>query len=176
MSDLSPYVPGDAPGLLGRWRGPVEDQDIDGVWHRAVTTGHSINGCPEVIDLDTPHRGFVGASLLRLDLRIPEARDRVVRWLAGVLGVPVGATAPLFYFDTSINACVLVWHDGVRTLSAAFYARDGAWSDVHSYHPGGGPALASIPLDHPDRDALALAAVARWAADEIRAGRLPVKE
>lgn len=111
---------------------------------------------------------------VRLDLRRTECRDRVARWMAQVLGVPVGVTAQAWGEWWRVNDRAK-WHFelGRGMTGDEFWPAD----------PGDGlstgryivPALASIPLDSPDRDALAMAAVARWLGDEIRAGRIMLK-
>jgi len=82
-----------------------------------------------------------------------------------VLGVPVGATAPVF---DPLQMDGAWWLDGTHLFHAP--GRDEPVMRRELQHEI--PALATIPLDHPDRDALALAAVARWMGAEIAAGRV----
>jgi hypothetical protein len=99
-----------------------------------------------------------------LDTRIPAHRDFISRVLAEVLGVLVGATAPEFQF----------WPEGRWDLARAIAFEGYPFPpDIDWYRRV--PSLASIPLDHPDRDPLALAMIARWVGEEVKAGRIQVK-
>lgn len=109
----------------------------------------------------------------RLDTRRPEVRDQVARVMARILGVPVGATAPGFEFvppreassDDSGSGALCVLGAWERVL----YAEERDAVCCNGTHVS---SLSSIPLDSPDREALALAAIARWLGDENRAGRV----
>jgi hypothetical protein len=161
VPDPSPYVPGNAPGILDDWCGPVEyryDGQVyaDGIW--------GVDGWDE---------NYIQS--VRLDCRRPEVRDHCARWLAKVLGLPVGATSPGWECRPREGVSVAHWRLGPVNHTAIFPAGGlGWWDDGKCSYGRGGPDLSSISLDSPDRDALALAAVCRWAADEIRAGRLEV--
>lgn len=84
--------------LLDGWVGPVES---------FVT--HECEWCEDMIGADA-HLYTMGVDAedqwawtegngIRLDLRIPQVRDRVARVLAERLGAPVGATAPEWMRD-----------------------------------------------------------------------------
>ena len=81
---MSAFIAADAQ-LLDGWVGPVED--CGGEWLPCVGVKA---GC-----IDIGEGGIVvPMSQVRLDLRIPQVRDRVARCLAVRLGLEVGATAP----------------------------------------------------------------------------------
>lgn len=152
MDDPSPFVPG-THGVLDGWCGPYE-------WR--WTRGDRWLNWPA--STPTTREGIEH----RLSTLRPESRDRLSRWLASVLGVPVGATAPGWAYEPARRWWCLT---GATGMSTAFMAatdmpsRD--WRVVV-------PSLSSIPLDSPTRDQDALGAVCRWAQGEIDAGRLEV--
>ena len=120
-------------------------------------------GCAAV----SPPRGV-------FDTRIPADRDFLSRVAARWLGVKVGATAPRFAWDGRIGGWVLYADDGEAWLvlyTSGSLNRQTGLGWVAGF-------AVTIPLDSPDRDALALAAVVRWIGDEVRAGRIqpPTRE
>jgi len=179
VTDPSPYLPADAlPGALG----PVPlrcEYEIDGEWYSGIWAEPDV--LTELGDLLT-----LRDSQIRLDLRRPEVRDRVARRVAEVLGVPVGATAPGWRRGGAREWRLTGVAPGGQVTGLAriedterrFHPdKPGEW--VEKRHPGlymQIPSLDAIPLHDPDSDALALAAVARWLGDEIRAGRVVPSE
>lgn len=160
---MDAYIPGDClPGLLTGWCGPYE-------WSWDAIRWYD---WPE---LTTVARDGLR---LRLDLRREECRDRTDRVLARVLGVPVGATAP-GWWEWYVGTGGWALGSGPHAAEeCAVFPRvmplaltDGQRQTWHHV-----PALASIPLDSPDREILALAAVARHIGAEIRAGRIQPAE
>ena len=149
---MDTYIPGDClPGLLDGWTGPAETWVRPGV---ASFSGHwaqTVVFCGGEYPCRTP-----GEREIRLDTRREEVRDRVARVLARVLGVPVGATAPRFFLPDECLAWVL--SKGSGRMPHIFGS-----TDYLGPHPGRHtvPELAELPLDSPDRDAFALAIIAR---------------
>jgi len=162
MSDLSPYVPADAlPRLLDGWIGPYE-------W--------SVRGVAGAVWWPAdPYDSDPGDCQYRLDTRRWEVRSLLARRIAEVLGAKVGSTGPLFLYVTYVRGEDASWllSSQVPGSGPAPVFRAGERSP---YANGKRafllPALADIPIDHPDRDALALAAVVRWLGAEIKAGRI----
>lgn len=169
MPDLSPYVPSAClPGLLASWVGPVLVRDGCGEETAVCVHGEIVGpagvwntACPDVRVL--------------LDARRWEARCLLARRIAEVLSVPVGATAPeWWYWRLSSGGWALGSGPDASDGCAVFprvmplaltNTRRQTWHHV--------PALADIPLrDHPDRDALALRAVAVWLGAEVASGRI----
>jgi len=118
----------------------------------------------------------------RFDARIPAHRDFLARALAGVVGVPVGATAPEWW---GIGICEWLLHCPLphgqyagsppMSLTDRRFVREPPNSFIASRYPGlfvVVPPLSAISIDSPDRDALALAVVVRWAGEEVLAGRI----
>ena len=138
---LDTYIPGDClPGLLDGWCGPVE-VFVSGCWQRRAW----MSWLPRFPN-----------DIVRLDTRREEVRDQVARVLARVLGIPVGATAPRFVLPSGCKAWVLSTGSVVHTHIFGAKEYSGRHPDRHTV-----PDLAQIPLDSPDRDAIALAIIAR---------------
>jgi hypothetical protein len=110
--------------------------------------------------LDGRSAWFGVESDIRLDTRRPEVRDHLSRTIARWLGVPVGATAPRWRYYSTMGE----------------WGLSGATSDAETLDTRRHPFLSSIPLNSPDREALALAAVVRWLGDEVQAGRIQAPE
>lgn len=176
-----PYVPGDLPGLLDGWCGPWELRNYSYLgWSpwRSWTE-------------DAPGEDYSRIER-RLDCRMEEARDRCARWLARVLGVPVGATAPEFRVEITEEEGEILW----AARLTGDDRREPPWLFTPG-RPSGGymcrinrafvqqlrelPAFRSYPDPWSAETQativpLALAAVCRWVGEEIRAGRITVKE
>lgn len=58
---------------------------------------------------------------------------------------------------------------------AKWFFNSRRWDNGTAYFPNRGPDLSFVDLDSPDRDALALAAIARWLGEELLAGRITPK-
>jgi len=96
MSDLY-LLASEAPGILDGWTGPVEWRDPHGTawWH-----GHS----------DEPDGGY--GDIVRLDFRLPEVRDRAMRWY--MEREPCG---PALFLQLRDNPAALIAE--VRAVAAA---------------------------------------------------------
>lgn len=72
----------EAPGVLDDWTGPVDSGfRHDGRWFRCVSVHWSAPGGDYYLDQDDGEEWKPSARReLRLDLRLPEVRDRLVRW------------------------------------------------------------------------------------------------
>lgn len=102
------------------------------------------------------------------DLRNPAVRDAIVRaiWRRLRFGDPELLAAPGWYYDTEnehwLFSVPIGWD---RDLHETFTAETGSCCVGSNHHADHDvrtiPALASIPLDSPDRDLLALAEVAK---------------
>ncbi len=124
----------------------VEESPTDGeVWCNIAST----RNVPSVDDYPL--------SELRLDLRDPAARDASVRALwRKVHPEAVPLTAPAFYWYPFVEGTKACWILEHPEGSPAVRCQDRS----PMYEPAQViPALASIPLDSPDRDMLALACV-----------------
>lgn len=152
-SNPSPFVPGDAPGLLSDV--PLRVEIRWGDWYPVVWAR------PDVVTESGELIANADPSHIRLSTLRPEVCDRCARWLAWVFGVPVGATAPEWLYCSDRP-------EGPTWILAPCEPH------CEEFHAHRVPSLSSIPLDSPNRDAIALAATCRWAIEEIRAGRLEV--
>lgn len=156
VSAPTPYISADClPGLL------------DG-WDEWTGQDHDPLGCA----CDTCCSGPIFRHPDRFNARIQAHRDFLTRVLAGVLGVPVGATAPGWRALGDARAWRL--SGGPSLADEWYFSAEMVW-DSQGYAHGAAGALSTIPLDSPDRDALALAAVCRWVGDELRAGRITAR-
>lgn len=155
-------LPGNIPGLLARGA-PVVLRE--GVWHEwgEYDAGDSAvvhrvgEESIEVAVWGERHGSAlldVLDSSLSLDLRDPAGVDRALRWLAERTGLRTGLGAPSFRlpWTKSPRAVLAFGADAVR-----FDPRERTYPDEPADIVV--PALASIPLDHPDADLLALVAV-----------------
>jgi hypothetical protein len=101
------------------------------------------------------HTGTVPLTEIALNLSEPEGVDRALRYVAAKTKSPA-----------SIGHSWARAFDSLRHWSIAGGVRGNGHSWSLTFHPGSGgvPALASIPLDDPNADVLALIAVVRHLA------------
>jgi hypothetical protein len=171
----SPFVPASTlPDLLlhpdgSPWCGPiVGPRGLHGVLTAGTLAPYP--GTPYRVAWDDG-ACFDEPEGIRLDTRRPEVRDQGARVIARWLGVPVGATAPRIAWDGKIGGWVLYADDGEAWLvlyTSGSVIRQTGLGWISGF-------AASIPLDSPDRDALALASILRWLGAEYRAGRIQPK-
>jgi NAD(P)-dependent dehydrogenase (short-subunit alcohol dehydrogenase family) len=147
---------GDIPGLLRRGCPVWHGRDAEHPGRETIVIDVDDEGGPALCVND--YSSDYGAQMydlaaLSLDLRDEAGVDRAVRWLAERMGLRLWLGAPTFRRPwTKSNRCVLsCGAEAVRFDSEDVYPNDR--SDVIV------PALAAIPLDHPDADLLALRAV-----------------
>jgi hypothetical protein len=174
-------LPGDIPGLLRRGAPVVVDRfdgyDTVGRVH-APGAGGNTSTADQACVIRTDANGWARADHLPLgrlclDLRDEAGVDRALRWLGEAVPLrPQRQARPQDPFRPEADPAAvlrgigLLWvrkgHRSWHLLTAGVaehvaFAPPGvdAWQDEHRVDV---PALASIPLDHPDADLLALAA------------------
>jgi hypothetical protein len=179
-NDLSTFLSADClPGLLSGWAGRVTALDGPGLEFYLI--GFAPDRRARIVRV--PSDGYFAYDgeknymegwlesyqhLILVDTSRPEVRDQVARVIARILGVPVGATAPVFGEWWRIGYRDKLHFDlGRGPSSVEFWAADPGDCDGMLSGQYLVPSLALIPLDSPNRDALALAAVARWLGEEI---------
>lgn len=156
MTTPSIYIAGDClPGLLDGWCGPIEmEADGNGIYYEGSVFDHWVH-------LPGDPRAYMTCNHpTRLDLRRAEVRDRVARVLANLLEIPVGSTAPalVYYKDVTAPDWYITNDDGDERV----------YFDKFKV-----PDLGEVELDGKDCMAQAMASVARWVGENVKAGRSP---
>lgn len=165
-------LPGDIPGLLARGA-PV--RVMPGAWGDRAGLFLPAEPVAQVAFSTLPsHQGWGlmpvrDPATLSLDLRDPAGADRALRWLwSRASDRPLRMGAPVWLWDGTAQVshrwalwieeqpCLTTQRGRTKAVFATPDSRNGAATLV--------PALASIPLDHPDADLLALVAVCLHAA------------
>lgn len=140
---------GGIPGLLARGAPVIDPRGRNRV----------IYGVADGLAWSTPTGAVIDARSFRLNLSHPAGVDRTVRWVAERFGIDA-STGAVFCRNPINGYWELI---GCKFSRRHFAAHPCEWP----HHPDMWlqvPSLASIPLDNPNADVLALAAVVRHLA------------